>query len=383
MLLSMTKGSSSLSNGLAMFSMFFGAGNITFPLAIGLAVQGQLYFALMGLVITAILMPLSGFVGITLFNGDYHAFFHRMGKLPGTAVILMLLLLIGPFGGIPRCITLTFSTLGIPGLPLWIFSILAGTILFISCWRQSRIVPLIGNFLSPVLLLFLVAMIIKGIFFTPSQLVESSNIEHPFWYGLKEGYNTMDLLATFFFSSLICARIKNQGGGAGLLASILKACAIGGGLLALIYVGFSYTAASYSKTLSDVPIDQLLGRLGHAVLGPYAGLFVCVSIALTCLTTALALTAICAEYLQEKVFKHKVDYHWCLAFVLTAALLTCSLEFSGIVALLGPVLQVLYPALVALSLFNILHKLYDFKPVKTPVYATILFFVVVLINKII
>ncbi|MCH9613633.1 MAG: Branched-chain amino acid transport system 2 carrier protein [Chlamydiia bacterium] len=383
MVLIMTKGSSSLSNGLAMFSMFFGAGNITFPLAIGLAVQGQLFFALLGLIITAILMPLSGFIGITLFDGDYHSFFHRMGKLPGTAVILILLLLIGPFGGIPRCITLTYSTLGIPGLPLWIFSILAGTVLFISCWKRSRIVPLIGNFLSPVLLLFLLAIIVKGVFFTASNPVYTSSVDHPFWYGLKEGYNTMDLLATFFFSSLICARIKNQGGKAGLLASILKASAIGGGLLALVYVGFSYTAASYSDTLSGVPIDRLLGRLGHAVLGPYAGLFVCVSIALTCLTTALALTAICAEYLQEKVFKMKMDYHWCLAFVLVAALLTCTLEFSGIVALLGPVLQVLYPALVSLSIFNILHKLYNFKSVKMPVYATIAVFLVIMINKMI
>lgn len=363
--------------------MFFGAGNITFPLCIGLAAQGQLFYALMGLMITAILMPLSGFIGITLFNGDYQAFFNRMGKIPGAAVIMILMLLIGPFGGIPRCITLTYSTLAIPGLPLWIFSIIAGTILFISCWRQSRIVPLIGNILSPVLVFFLFAIVVKGIFFTSSPAVYTSTVAHPFWYGLKEGYNTMDLLATFFFSSLICARIKSTSGKNGLLPAILKVCAIGGGLLATVYVGFSYTAARYAAPLSGVPLDQLLGKLGHTVLGPYAGFFVSVSIALTCLTTALALTAICAEYVQETVLKNKMDYHWSLAFILVAALLTCTLKFSGIVAILGPVLQIIYPALVALSIFNILHKLYDFQSVKVPVYATIALFLVIMINKMI
>ena len=101
----------SLSTGFAMFSMFFGAGNITFPLIIGQTVEDGLVWALLGLILTAVLIPFSGLMSITLFEGDYESFFSRIGRIPGMSVIIMLICLIGPFGGIPRCITLTYSTL--------------------------------------------------------------------------------------------------------------------------------------------------------------------------------------------------------------------------------------------------------------------------------
>ena len=73
--------STSLSTGLAMFSMFFGAGNITFPLIIGQTVEGSLLWALAGLIITAVLIPFSGLLSITLFEGNYEK------SLDGTEII--------------------------------------------------------------------------------------------------------------------------------------------------------------------------------------------------------------------------------------------------------------------------------------------------------
>ena len=82
--------STSISTGLAMFSMFFGAGNITFPLIIGQTVEGGLIWALLGLILTAVLVPFSGLFAITLFEGDYESFFNRIGRWPGLAVIILL-----------------------------------------------------------------------------------------------------------------------------------------------------------------------------------------------------------------------------------------------------------------------------------------------------
>lgn len=357
-----------------MFSMFFGAGNITFPLIIGQTVEGGLIWALIGLVLTAVLIPFSGLFAISLYEGDYESFFSRIGKGPGLAVILLLLAMIGPFGGIPRCVTLTYSTLKVyfSGLHLLSFSLISALVIFFCTWKKNRILDLIGYVLSPILVLFLVIIIIKGVFFADSDPVGSSHVAHPFFYGLKEGYNTMDLLAAFFFSSLVYSKLKEQQGTRkSILVPVFKASLIGASLLSMIYIGFSYVAAHHSMALDGVGSDQLLGKIGKIVLGHHAGLVVCMSIALTCLTTAIALTVVCAEFLQKQLTKGRLSYEWSLFAILVTTVLFSTLEFTGIVRLLAPILEVVYPSLLVLSIMNVFHKTLDYKPVKVPVFLTL------------
>jgi len=366
--------STSLSTGLAMFSMFFGAGNITFPLIIGQTVEGGLIWALLGLVLTAILIPFSGLLSISLYEGDYESFFSRIGKGPGLFVIILLLAMIGPFGGIPRCITLTYSTLKVyfTGMHLLTFSLISCLIVFLCSWKKNRILDLIGYVLSPILLLFLVVIIIKGVFFSNSDPVGSSHVAHPFFYGLREGYNTMDLLAAFFFSSLVYNKLKEQQGERkSVLVPVFKASLIGAGLLSMIYIGFSYVAAHHSIALDSTGADQLLGRIGQIVLGQHAGLVVCMSIALTCLTTAIALTVVCSEFFQRRITKGRLSYEWSLVTVLVVTVLVSTLEFTGIVKLLAPVLEVVYPSMLVLCVMNVFHKLLNYQPVKVPVFVTL------------
>lgn len=368
--------STSLSTGLAMFSMFFGAGNITFPLVIGQSVEGGLIWALLGLILTAVIVPFSGLIAITLYEGDYESFFDRIGRWPGLAVIILLLSMIGPFGGIPRCITLTYSTLKVyfSSMNLLTFSLISSLIIFLCSWKRNRILDLMGYILSPLLLLFLVVIIVKGIFFSSSDPVGSSHVAHPFFYGLKEGYNTMDLLAAFFFSSMVYSGLKKQQEGKekkGLLLPVFKASLIGAALLSFIYIGFSYVAAQHSLTLEGTGVDQLLGRIGQIILGHHAGLIVCMSIALTCLTTAIALTVVSAEFLQKRLSRGKLSYEWSLILVLALTVFVSTLEFKGIIKLLAPVLQIIYPSLLVLCLFNIFHKTFEYKRVKLPVFVTL------------
>src|SRR5262245_5287910 len=89
------------STGLAMFAMFFGAGNIVFPLALGQFTQDKNFYGILGLVVTAVLVPLLGLLSMLLYEGNYASFFQRIGKIPGFCLTLLILGLIGPFGGIP------------------------------------------------------------------------------------------------------------------------------------------------------------------------------------------------------------------------------------------------------------------------------------------
>lgn len=360
--------STTISNGFALFSMFFGAGNITFPLVLGLLAGGNLPFALLGFVLTAVCIPFSGLIAISLFNGNYKSFFYQMGKIPGFLIITFLIALIGPFAGIPRCITLTFSTLHVvfPQLSLLTFSVVFCSVIFLFTARKNRIVGLIGNYLTPALLGLLLLIIVKGVFFGEKSEVVSQVGSSPFFYGLVEGYNTMDLLASFFFSSLVCDRLKaGQSSSSKLLGEILKASSIGAGLLALVYVGFSHVAANYSSHLAGLGSDRLLGSIGGLVLGEWAGAIVCLSVALTCLTTAIALTAISAEFVQKELFHKKIPFSFSIAGILSIAFFVSTLGFTGIIQLFLPLLEILYPLLVIFCLLSIALKVYKKEPKAT------------------
>ncbi len=371
--------------GLAMFSMFFGAGNIVFPLALGQATQSKSMFGVSGLIITAVFVPLMGLLAMLLFNGDYIAFFRRIGRLPGFIVAVMILGMIGPFAGIPRCITISFSTLnafgleGIKGINLTTFSLASCFVIFLFTVRQNRILTLLGFVLTPILLFSLGLILVKGLFQMPSADISSFSGWQTFSMGVLEGYNTMDLLAAFFFSSvvLLCLRkgqVAKDVSSRNSRPLITVACIgslIAASLLALVYLCFSHIAAGYSRDLSSVANHEMLGALAYQLLGPHAGMIASVAVSFACLTTEIALTAVFAEFLHETVFKEKFSYLVSLLITLSLAFLVSTLHFEGISAFMGPILKVCYPALILLSVLNILHKLYGFQSVKRLFYGTL------------
>lgn len=362
-----------------MFSMFFGAGNVVFPLALGQYAKDQNFFAILGLLITAIGVPFTGLIAMTLFDGNYKHFFERVGKVPGFILALVIMGLIGPFGALPRTIALSFSTLHLylPELSLPIFSLIACIIIFFFTARKNSILEVLGYVLTPVLLGSLLFIIIKGLIVAPDSA--TSNSETPFeifFTGLKDGYQTMDLLGAFFFSSVVLECLKseqtapNQKNYKRIISMTLKASLIGGLLLSVIYVGFSYVAAFHSASLVGVGQDQLIGIIAKKILGHYAGIAACVAVVLACLTTAIALAAVFAEFLHHDVTQEKIGYIPSLVITLVISYFISTLNFMGIAKFLLPILQVSYPALIVLSIVNIAFKLHHFKPVKLPVAIT-------------
>lgn len=366
-----------LTIGFAMFSMFFGAGNVVFPLALGQTSQDQNIFAILGLLITAVAVPFLGLFAMTLYDGNYKGFFARMGKIPGFLIALVIMGLIGPFGAIPRCIALSYSTteLFFPGISIELFSLVSCLIIFLFTFKRSSIMDVLGNILTPFLILSLGIIIVKGMLFSPPATPVAIEPLTVFLQGLREGYQTMDLLGAFFFSSVIIVGVKshlqrfdpkNPGT---IIDLILKAIAVGASLLALVYVGFSYVSAFNSAALVNVPPDQMIGALAVQILGPYAGVVACAAVALACLTTAIALAAVSADYIYEDLSFKKIPYLTGLLITLAISYYVSTLNFTGIVKMLQPILEVFYPALILLTILNILHKTIGLKTVKGPVYA--------------
>lgn len=372
-----------LPTGLAMFSMFFGAGNVVFPLALGQIAQDKNFFAILGMLITAVGVPFAGLIAMTLFNGDYTKFFGRIGKIPGFLVAAIIMGLIGPFGAMPRCIALSYSTAKafIPDVSLPIFSALACVVVWLFTFRRTSIIDTLGFFLTPLLLGSLGIIIVKGLFMV-TDIPESGHENFAiFLKGLKDGYQTMDLLGAFFFSSVIIACLKagmsaEESTPRKLMKTTLKATAIGASLLALAYIGFSFVASFHSGALENVPSDELISIIAIHVLGKHAALIACMAVALACLTTAIALAAVFAEFIHNDVTLGKVGYQASLIITLVITFFVSTLNFTGIAAFLAPILQIGYPALIMLSVMNILYKLFNFKPVITPVLVVFLLTIV-------
>lgn len=364
-------------SGLALFSMFFGAGNVVFPLILGATAADLNNYAIPGLILTAVIMPCIGVIAMALYQGDYEAFFSRLGKFPSIALILITLAIIGPFAAIPRTVTLSASIFdyAVFNVTPWIFNLLSCVLIYFLTIKKKRLIQILGAILTPLLLFFLVLIIGKGIFGAPPapSAIESSKLEI-FLLGIIEGYNTLDLLAALFFSTLVVLDIRanspeNMRDNPKYIASsTLKACAVGGILLALIYVGMMVISAHHAQFIQQETVqpDQFLAALTIHLLGSYSGIVAALAAALACLTTAITLAAVFAEMLRKHVLK-SYTYETCVLITVIITFIISLLGFGQIVRIVAPALIICYPVFIALCLFNIAYKLYGVKMVKTPV----------------
>jgi branched-chain amino acid:cation transporter, LIVCS family len=369
-----------LTAGLAIFAMQFGAGNIVFALGIGHFAQDKALLGSLGLIISAVLVPLLGLIAMTLFNGDYKAFFSCLGRIPGYLLTILMLSLLGPFGAIPRCLVLSYSTLQayLPSVPFPAFIIACCLLIFALSFKRSNIMEIVGNYLTPLKLGSLILLIIFGLCFASSLPIGQHNETTVFFKGLMDGYQTMDLLGTFFICSIILEGLKKKLVGVDteksypLIMATLKASCIASFLLTAIYLGFAFTAAFHSHTLDGVPAEKLVGEISNIVLGEFGGIFVSFAVTVACLTTAIALTTIFAEFLHTDLSGRRISYAWALAITLLITFGISNLNFKGIIAMLAPVLELFYPTLIVLCIVNILQKTSGFKYVKASVLVTFL-----------
>jgi len=363
--------------GLAIFAMLFGAGNVVFPLALGRQVGDQVGFALLGLCITAVLVPLLGLVSSMLFDGDYRKFLGTVGTVPAALVAFVCMILIGPFGATPRCVTLAYAAIKwhVPQLSLFVFSLLAAIMIFAATIKKNLIVDLLGRFLGPLKLILLLSIIVIGVLSPARPAVVDLSSWDSFLQGFKEGYWTMDLLGTIFFSGLIISAIKRhkpEGTSKEIALLGLKAGLIGSLILGFVYAGFCLVAAMHGTEMMGVGKDQILSALATFILGSKAGVLANMTVAMACLTTAIALSAVFAEYLRSEIFRSHIAYRYALLITVVAVFSMSNLGFSGIARVIEPIVVLCYPALIVLSLANIAYKLCNFKYIKTVTFATFL-----------
>lgn len=343
--------------GLAVFSMFFGSGNLVFPLLLGKEAGGETVYAILGLLLTAVLMPFLGVVSMLLLKGDYQRFFGSFGKAPYLFMCSVIIAIIGPFGVLPRCLTIAHAGMKMhfADLSLLPFSLIACAFIYFSSLKKGRLVDILGYVLTPALLFTLFVIVVKGLFMAPLQESTCTTIESPFLFGLKEGYNTMDLLAAFFFSRTLLRYFDDSE--SLNLGKAFKAGGIGISLLALTYLAFAFLGASFGNQLEQVAPEMLLMQVANEVLGGTGGVFASIAIALACLTTSMALADVSANFIQHDLLQGRISNNFVMLAVLLVSVFVSTYEFSGIAKFLSPILSVCYPICIAMTFFNLILSL--------------------------
>ena len=161
------RGSKILATGFALFAMFFGAGNLVFPLYLGANAGTHIGLVAFCFLFVGVGTPLLGLVATSLYKGDYWAFFGRLGKTPAFLIITFLMLVIGPFSAAPRTEVITYQSL-LPFMPHlltnpWIFSGLFCLTTFVFAMRETKIIDVIGYVITPVKLFCFTLLIVLGI----------------------------------------------------------------------------------------------------------------------------------------------------------------------------------------------------------------------------
>ncbi len=367
--------------GFALFSMFFGAGNLIFPLIIGRSTGGNWGYALFGLAITAVIVPFLGLAGMIFFQANCRNFLNRLGTIPGFLLLLLLQLILGPLGVIPRLFTLMHAILKpyFYDIPLPLFSVIVAVTIFICSSKKQNLIRILGIVLTPILLISLACLFVSGAVYkssTPSFDISPIN---SFWLGFLGGYNTMDLIAAFLFATVVLPHFQKEvllletreEQKKAIFRKVFFSSLVAASLLLLTYIGICFISCYHAPPESSTyPSEALLGLIAHKLLGSSGGFIAAIAIVTACLTTAITLTLIFAEYLQKDIYKEKIKPTTSLLLTLLFTVGMANLGFKGIASFLSPILEICYPGLIVLTILNIFYYFTGFKAVKLPVFLT-------------
>ena len=348
-----------LTIGFALFAMFFGAGNLLLPPFIGLQIGSHIAITIVAFGLTGIILPFFGILSIVQSGNSFHDLGNRIH--PKLAPILgsIIMLCIGPFIAIPRTGATTYEIGILPSFPEF-SPIWASILFFTATWAltivPSRVVDIIGNFFTPLLLLLLFTLIILGIIhpqaaYSPSSL---SSLE-AFSLGFTEGYQTLDVFASVIFAGIIINAAKSKGYNTLKEKNkvVITSGIVSASCLFLIYGGLVFLGASSGVTDNDIPRSSLLIQIAQNILGKYGMLGIALSIGLACLTTAIAVTSAVGSFFAELSggrISYKVIVTVCC--VISAALAVTGVD--NIIKFAYPPLAFAYPIVITLVLYIVL-----------------------------
>ncbi len=354
---------------LMIFSMFFGAGNLIFPPLLGQLSGTNMMVSMGGFLISAVGLPILA-IAVVAKSGGLHILASRVHPKFAFAFTVLVYLSIGPFLGIPRAASLAFemgispflsNTAGESSLPLFIYTLVYFGIAYWLCMSPSKLVDRFGKVLTPTLLVLIVSIFVFSLFKPIGIFAEpiGDYAQFPLLKGFLEGYMTMDAIAALNFGIVISIALKGMGitEEKELVSNTIKAGAIAGLLLSIIYVMLAYLGAASQTTfgvtengaqvLTNV-VFYLFGRKGAVLLG--------VIFSLACLTTSVGLLTSCSQYFAKLM--PKVSYKTFVKILSVSSMIFANVGLTQILKFSVPILTAIYPMAIVLMILALLNRFF-------------------------
>ncbi|MDY5305281.1 branched-chain amino acid transport system II carrier protein [Fusobacterium gastrosuis] len=345
--------------GFAFFAMLFGAGNLIFPPMLGYETNYSWNITIMAFIVTAVGLPLLGILSVSIAGNGLDDFAKKVSPLFSKIFAIILILAIGPMLAIPRtgatAYEITFLYKGIDNeIYKHVYLILYFIITYIFSVKPTKVIDRVGKILTPVLLLVLTFIIIKGVFFSEFNIMQIA-YKSPFKKGFLEGYQTMDTLASIAYATIILKSIRM---GRNLtnkqeFSFLLKSSIIAVLLLALVYGAFAYIGAGMHPILNIETKTELLVKMTIYLLGEHGFILLAVCVAGACLTTAIGLVATVGDYFSNLT---GISYTKIVTFTTILSYILSILGVEGIIKISVPILVLIYPVTMSLILLNIFRK---------------------------
>lgn len=350
--------------GTMLFGLFFGAGNLIFPVFMGQEAGSHMWLAALGFIISGVGLPLLGVVAIG--NSRSEGVFHlakKVSPLYGYIFTMMLYLSVGPAFATPRLATISYEV----GLSPFISKsdqpwALAGyTVIFfgIAWWlsrRPGKIMTYVGKILTPIFLLFLGVLLLM-VLFKPlghSGAARGAYVAQPLLTGFTSGYMTMDALAALAFGVVIVDAIKRLGvTQPGQIAKeTMKSGVFAVGIMAVIY---ALLALLGRNALGAFPRADnggvILANVAHAYFGPLGNLLLAGIVILACLKTGVGLITAFGDTFKE-LFP-KLPYQGLILLASVLPMIVANVGLDQLLQISTPVLFFIYPLAITLIILGL------------------------------
>lgn len=363
---------SCLAIGSMLFGLFFGAGNLIFPVYMGQLSGSQVLMASAGFIITAVGLPFLGIVAMGISGSDgLFDLASRVHPYYAYGFTVLLYLTIGPMFALPRLSTVSFEMGLSPYIPsqlkevaLGIFTICFFGAALLFALKPSKILVWVGKRLNPLFLVFLSFLIIACIV-SPMGLYVQSPVHEvyaasAFFKGVTEGYNTMDALAALAFGIIVVQNIKGLGvqGPKAIALGTIQSGIVSILLMCVIYVSLALMGATSAGIMEPAENGGIaLAQIANYYFGGLGSILLAVIVTLACLKTAIGLIAACSETFQQ-MFPRSLSYR---AYVIIFTIVSClvaNIGLTQLIALSIPVLMFLYPLAIVLILLALLSPLF-------------------------
>lgn len=352
-----------LISGLALFAIFFGAGNLIFPPYLGVITGDGWLSTMVGFLLADPVIPILTVIVTAAAGGRAVDIGKRVGDKFAKILTLLAIICIGPAFAIPRTAATTYEVgfqSFFPNLPIWVVTIVFFAITFALSFKESNVVNIIGKYITPALLVFLFIVIVKAIISPIGKPIDVPVEGGYFVKGFYEGYQTLDAFASPLFTGIVVADLMRKGYGKqspkDRLSFIISVGIVASIFLSLVYGGLTYLGASGSSifTANDSRVEILVS-LVYMTLGNFGKFALSVCVTLACLTTAIGLTSSAGNFIEE-LTHGKVKYIYTVIVVTIISFLLSSLGVDAIINLAVPVLTIGYPIIIALVFYMIFDK---------------------------